>query len=153
MARKKAQRKQERTLVPHRTPNLSVLLERAKAGDSVKDLRAYLDAGGSPVAVVQVRGLVMLQVPLLHSMAYTSAHPHRHLAESVRLLMDAGADINAKAKDPDGDERTALMCAAERTCCTAVPDVLLRAGANPCVCSAPNCITSLHVATQIGSAR
>jgi hypothetical protein len=48
MARKKAQKKKpDTTLVPHRTPNLSALLERAKSGDSALAVKAYLDAGGS----------------------------------------------------------------------------------------------------------
>jgi hypothetical protein len=43
MARKKAQKmKQETTLVPHRTPNLGALLERAKTGDF-----AHVDYGSS----------------------------------------------------------------------------------------------------------
>jgi hypothetical protein len=131
MARKKAQRKQETTLVPHRTPNLSVLLERAKTGDSARAVKGYLDAGGSLAALSQWQdGNHLLQLPLLHAIAFRNAHPHRELTESVRLLIDTGTDINAKAAGPDGDERTALMCAAERKCCAAVADVLLKAGAD-----------------------
>jgi hypothetical protein len=67
MARKKAQRKQqETTLVPHRTPNLSVLLERAKAGESAADVAAFLRAGGSAQTLVETAELPM---PLLHYMA------------------------------------------------------------------------------------
>jgi hypothetical protein len=53
MARRKALRKKEQTtiLMPHRIPKLSVLLERAKAGDSAQAVRDYLAAGGSPVAL------------------------------------------------------------------------------------------------------
>jgi hypothetical protein len=85
MARKKAQRKQETTLVPHRAPNLGQLLEGAKTGDSAHAVEAFLDAGGSPAAVVQWRlSDGVLQLPLLHSVAYKNAHLHRELAESVR---------------------------------------------------------------------
>jgi hypothetical protein len=94
MARKKvlAEGKQETTLVPHRTPNLSALLERAKIGDSAADVEAYLDAGGLATTLVQGK---KLQVPLLHAMTCANVHPHRELGESVRLLVAAGADINA----------------------------------------------------------
>jgi hypothetical protein len=76
MARKKAQRKRETTLVPHRTPNLSALLERAKTGDSLQAVKAYLDAGGSAVAVVRGADGTQ-QLPLLHSMAVFNVHPHK----------------------------------------------------------------------------
>jgi hypothetical protein len=56
MARKKAQRKQPvtTTLVPHRSPNLSCLLERAQSGDAAQAVKAFLDAGGSADAMVHV---------------------------------------------------------------------------------------------------
>eukprot|EP00953_Heterococcus_sp_UTEX-ZZ885_P003496 2399-Heterococcus_DN1.PRE.7 len=70
MAQKKAQRKQETTLMPHRTPNLTAFLERAKTGESAQALKAYLDAGGSPMAVLEVSvrggGSVLQKLPLLH---------------------------------------------------------------------------------------
>jgi ankyrin repeat protein len=150
MARKKAQRKQETTLVPHKTPNLSALLERAKSG-SAQAVKAYLDAGGSPMALVQWQERHHLQLPLF-SVVHTSRHAHTELAESVRLLLDAGVDINAKAAGPDGDERTALMCAAQCCCCTAVVDVLLQAGADACLCSSLKRMTALHIAAMAGSA-
>jgi uncharacterized protein len=153
MARKKAQKKQETNLVPHRTPNLSALLERAKSGESADAVRAYLDAGGSPAALGEWRrGQHALQLPLLHCMAFLNAQPHEELAESVRLLVAAGADINAKIADPAGDKRTALLCAAERTCCNAVVDVLLQAGADASVSSSPKQMTALHVAAVVGPA-
>jgi uncharacterized protein len=80
------------------------------------------------------------------------AHPHRELAESVRLLVAAGADINVKSAGPDGNEWTALMYAAGRPCCTVVQDVLLRAGADASVRSSPCGSTALHVAAQVGLA-
>jgi uncharacterized protein len=153
MARKKAQRKQETTLVPHRTPNLSILQERAKTGESADAVRAYLDAGGTPMARVQIKdALNRHEVPLLHSMALTNAHPHRELAESVGLLMAAGADINDKAADCEGDDRTALMCAAECSCCSTVSEVLLQAGADVSMHSSLNRMTALHIAAMARSA-
>jgi uncharacterized protein len=151
MARKQAHKK-ETTMVPHRTPNLSALLERAKTGNSAADVEAYLDAGGAAdVCVHQKIGQHQLQLPLLHSMALASAHPHRELAESVRLLVEAGADINAKRAGPDGD-LTPLMYAAKRICCKAVLNVFLQAGADPFVSASPTCTTALHIAAQIGLA-
>jgi hypothetical protein len=74
MARKKAQRKQETTLVPHRTPNLSTLLERAKSGDSKQAVKAYLDAGGSAASLTQLKaGPHLVHLALLHHMAFTNA--------------------------------------------------------------------------------
>jgi ankyrin repeat protein len=149
--KKKAQRKQETTLVPHRTPNLSALLERAKNGDSVQAVQAYLDAGGSPVTVVQAIGHDgILQLPLLYNMVFTSSHPHRELAESMRLLIAAGADINATCfTDYDATNSTMLRCAIERGCCLRLLEVLLECGADPCIRCADN-MTVLHIAAQSG---
>jgi hypothetical protein len=74
-------------------------------------------------ARAEVRGAESLRlVPLLHSMIFTNARPHRELGDSVRLLLAAGADFQ-KTITFDGDELTALMCAADSaaqhrsTCC------------------------------------
>eukprot|EP00953_Heterococcus_sp_UTEX-ZZ885_P008098 4862-Heterococcus_DN1.PRE.1 len=91
--------------------NLSALLERAKCGDSSQAVKAYLDAGGSVAAQVRGEGpAAALQVPLLHYMASYNAHPHTELAESVKLLVEAGADIDAKviAASDDGIYSTVL---------------------------------------------
>jgi uncharacterized protein len=147
MAREKAQRKKETTLVPHITPNLSALLQRAQSGDAAQAVKSFLDAGGMPMALVQVSGEAM---PLLHSMVFTNAHPHRELAESVRLLVAAGANIDAPYAYTETLCSTALMCAAVRKCCTAVPAVLLEAGADPCA-PVSGSATALHRATRQGS--
>jgi Ankyrin repeats (3 copies) len=149
MARKKAQQKQETTLVPHRTPNLSVLLEKAKGG-SAQAVRAYLDAGGAPEALVQRQEGRHSQLPLLLYIDFLSRHPHRELVQSVRLLVDAGADINTTYTDSDGLGFTALICATESRCCSAVLKVLLEAGADPCVHSLPEHLTALHAAAAKG---
>ena len=130
MARKKAQKKKpDTTLVPHRTPNLSALLERAKSGDSARAVKSYLDAGGSAGAHVLTfeASSVEQQMPLLHHMALHHSHPHTELAECVRLLIDAGADINATDRD---NHYTALMCASAAGCCTTVLQILLQHGAD-----------------------
>jgi uncharacterized protein len=149
MARKKAQRKQETALVPHRTPNLSVLLEKAGTGDSAPAVEAYLAAGGSPKVVVEIRGVYgTLQVPLLFAMIANSSHPHRELADSLRLLVAAGADINA-TYTKDNLTWTVLGCAIDRECCPVLLELLLEHGADPCMRST-NDRTELHIAAQYG---
>jgi ankyrin repeat protein len=152
MARKKALRKQqETTLVPRRTSNLSVLLERARSGDSARAVKAYLDAGGTAGALTPHKGpTATIQLPLLHHMALSNSHPHKELAESVRLLAAAGADINAMS-GPDGDERTALVCASQSDCCTNVAQVYLQSGADALASKADG-MTSMHMAAAAGCA-
>eukprot|EP00953_Heterococcus_sp_UTEX-ZZ885_P030945 16300-Heterococcus_DN1.PRE.1 len=99
MARKKATRKQETKLVPHRSPNLSCLLDKAKSGDSIDDVRAYLGAGGSAKSLVELP-IGGYKVSLLNYMALRNAHPHKDLARSVQLLVAVGADINAASTGP-----------------------------------------------------
>jgi ankyrin repeat protein len=128
------------------------LLEEALRGNP-QAVRAYLDAGGSPVASAHLRlGDITLekQLPLLHGMAFTSWHPHQELAKSVKLLSEAGADNNAPFPE---DGNTALLRVLARRCCSALPDVLLQAGADPYVrSSSPRRITAMHEAAVVGSA-
>jgi ankyrin repeat protein len=148
MARKKAQKKKEQitTLVPHRTPNLRGLLQSAKHGASAAAVSDYLAAGGTPV--VSFQGFEQ-QISLLHYMAVHNPRPHSELAESVRLLVAAGADINTMvAFGPDGS--TALMCASTRTCCTAPLQAFLDNGADALVRSANCGTTALHQAAAVG---
>jgi ankyrin repeat protein len=149
MARKKAQRKQETTLVPPKLPTLSALLHSTRTAASAQAVRTYLAIGGSCNALLPheygKQGKQM-QLPLLHHMACIGVHPHTELAECVQLLVAAGADINAA----DSDDRTAVMHAAGKPCCAAVLDAFLRAGADPCVRSSLCGSTALHVAALIG---
>jgi hypothetical protein len=130
MARKKAFRKAETRLVLHK--NNSALLKKAESGVSAKAVKAYLDAGGLADAIVPCAEPDMPQFPLLHHMVFTNAHPHSELAECVSLLLAAGVDINATFPEKCVIFYffyfTALLCVASCTCCSAVVDVLLRAG-------------------------
>jgi ankyrin repeat protein len=120
------------------------------SGDSVQAVKAYLDAGGSPgvlVSVLTPDGVI--HMPLLHSMVFLAEHPHRELAECVRLLVAAGADINATA-NYDGDERTALMYACERSCCIKALQSFLQNGADVIVRSPSDGMTALHQAATAG---
>jgi Ankyrin repeats (3 copies) len=152
MARKKALKKKARetALVPHRAPNLSALLERAKSGDSALAVKAYLDAGGSVEAVVHGKGpAAILQLPLLHYMVMYNAHPHAELSESVRLLVDAGADISTMA-GPDDNSRNALMCASTSDCCNKMLQVFLDHGADMLMPCRGHGRTALHWAAGFG---
>jgi hypothetical protein len=80
---KKAVPATETTLVPHRTPNLTDLLERAKSG-KLSDLQQYLKAGGS--ADVRNPTEQFKLVPLLTSIA---ASRHSDAAASIKLLLEA----------------------------------------------------------------
>jgi uncharacterized protein len=149
MARKKAlKKKPETTLVPHRTPDLSALLERAKNGCSAAAVRAYLNAGGSAHTLVQDGEARAAQIPLMHYMTLSNVHPHEELAECVRLLVEADADINATASLCE-IERTALMVAGMHTCCNEVQCALLQNGADVSVCAADG-TTALHLAAVAG---
>eukprot|EP00953_Heterococcus_sp_UTEX-ZZ885_P024040 13178-Heterococcus_DN1.PRE.3 len=110
MARKKAHYKKQQEssfVLQHTSPSLQVLLDRAKEGNSAQAVKAYLDAGGSPVARLQ-RGAQ--HMALLHYMAFCSTHPHNELAESVRLLVASGADVNViTATEPDGDTARCVL--------------------------------------------
>jgi hypothetical protein len=111
MARKKAQtKKQETTLVPHRTLQLSALRERAKTGDSAQAVRAYLQAGGS--AEVFGRSKAERMLPLLRYVILNNTHPHREPEESVRLLVEAGTNTNS-VTGPEGEANSTNDCKPE----------------------------------------
>jgi ankyrin repeat protein len=150
MARNKAAKKQEMRLVPHRSPNLSMLFERAQRSDSAQTVRAYLDAGGSPTALVDLQiGDQLLQLPLLLAIVFLNKHPHTHLAECLEHLIAAGADIDQVTILSGNREYTALMFAAERNCCVHLLHVLLQHGADPNHSSASG-VTALHRAAAPG---
>jgi ankyrin repeat protein len=153
MARKKASRKQETTLVPHRTPDLSSLLESARTGGSTQAAEAYRNAGGSPAALVDLpRATGVQRLPLMHSIALTSSHPHTHLAACVELLVAAGADMNSTCSGGANEMHTTVIIAAERGCCIKPLQVFLRNGADPSLCCAKDRVTALHKAAGSGLA-
>jgi uncharacterized protein len=145
---------EEETAV-HTAPSLSTLFERgAQTGDSALVVQAYLDAGGLATELVELKysNGDVLRVPLLHSIVVRNEHPHRKLAESVRLLVAAGASINATCSTDYGGDCTALMYALERKCCTRVLAVMLQLGADPRMRCLPTGTTALHIAAQRGLA-
>jgi ankyrin repeat protein len=69
------------------------------------------------------------------------------------LLVAAGADINASMAASDGVHFTALMRSVDNCCCPMALDILLQAGADPCVRISPKFITALHAAAMAGAVR
>jgi Ankyrin repeats (3 copies) len=150
MARKKAAKQQQSSaLVPHKTPNLNSLLERAKLGVS-RDVKTYLDAGGSATALVQITSRnKTVAVPLL----FAILHHHKEqkeVAASIELLVNAGAQVDATAPDLEGNKRCALVWTACCSCCTLPLQTLLRLGADPCLVHPDDGRTALHVAAFRG---
>eukprot|EP00953_Heterococcus_sp_UTEX-ZZ885_P012523 7187-Heterococcus_DN1.PRE.4 len=155
MGRKKSSKKREMTLIPHRTPNLSTLLDRAQVGDSAQAVKDYLAAGGSPMASVVLPTVtgVKLNVLLPQAITFNNEHPHKEFAECIELLVAAGADLNATYNNINGVD-CALMCAADERCCSQQLAVLLQHGANPNIWmnSPSRYRTPLHLAADVGLA-
>jgi ankyrin repeat protein len=156
MARKKAVKKQETALVLHKRADLDLtsLLSKAALGNSVQAVQDYLDAGGSATAVVkQFFCRELPQLTLLHAIVRSSAHPHAQLASCVRVLVAVGADLNTASTDFMGHDRTALMSAAERSCCSKPVHILLQNGAHVRVRFKADGATALHRAAVTGQIR
>jgi ankyrin repeat protein len=153
MARKKAAKQQQSSvLVPHRTPDLSSLLERAKQGRE-QDVKAYLDAGGSATALVQLRmpDNQLITVQLLFAVLKSHSN-QKEVAASIELLIAAGAQPNATAVDWDGHtQRSALVWAMFCSCCTLPLQTLLGLGADPCRITAADAQVALHTGALRGT--
>jgi ankyrin repeat protein len=90
------------------------------------------------------------QLPILHHIALHNQHPHRELSECLRLLIEAGADINAFF-GVGNDELTPVRRACEATCCTQKVQILMQHGANVSLSSADG-FTALHDAARFDRA-
>jgi Ankyrin repeats (3 copies) len=163
---KKAAPAAETTLVPHRAPNMTDLLERAKRG-KLSDVQQYLSAGGSPNVLVEVlmqdvnpanrscstkpvapEGHFAVPLPLLSSVA---AAGHSDAAASIQLLLQAGAAVDAIATGAIV-ERTALMLASSLSHGLSSVQALLQAGAEPCYQAGSDGMSALHLAAATGCA-
>jgi uncharacterized protein len=146
---KKGSKKQipaaETTLVPrdHRAPNLTDLLELAKGG-KLSDVQQYLNAGGSPNVLQRTEHLGL--VPLLFSVAKSW---HSVAAASIKLLLEAGAAVNAVASSPLR-ERTALLAACSIPNNLQAVQALLHGGADAYYQSSSDGISALHLAAAAG---
>jgi ankyrin repeat protein len=153
MPRKRAAKKVS-TLIPHRSPQLTELLEAAKTC-SHKTVRQFLAVGGLPDTLVEVQynGGSSVFAPLIFkaiAVHQDAEDPALHHA-SLELLLQAGANANAIGTNPDGLELTILMAACRVTCCTASVRLLLAHGSNPAL-QTPAGEAALHVAASKGRA-
>jgi uncharacterized protein len=150
MARKKAVKaSRSDAVIPHRSPNLSRLLERAKLGFA-RDVKSFLDAGGSTTAVARLcLAGQMKDLPLLFAIIYSHSHcaPQTEVAESIELLVKAGAPVDAWA-NCEGAEHTAVMKAALCPCCPLLLKTLLQLGADPCLLTPADGLAALHMAAS-----
>jgi ankyrin repeat protein len=155
MARKKAQRKQGAT---HQTvPDRDVLLFAAAFGD-LRALQAFLDAGGSPNALVDLySSSSSLQVSLVHAIIMTTQPPYPQLAACITLLKRAGAELEAQCTDHTGvasspGRCTAVAVACAKDSCTPLL-ALLQSGADAnAECDSAGS-KALHRAAAAGSLR
>jgi uncharacterized protein len=117
------------------------------------DVQQYLSAGGSPNVIVEVKfgPLTVLTVPLLCSLVLSPNH--REAADSIGLLLQAGAAADATFINDVQVESTALICAAHRPVALGgltVLQSLLDGGADPCYQTQDCGTTALHAAAAAG---
>jgi ankyrin repeat protein len=77
---------------------------------------------------------------------------HREAADSVKLLLQAGAVVDATFIDPMHGERTALMVASYQPGRLDALQALLDAGADPCYQTRDTGVSALHLAVIDGCA-
>jgi Ankyrin repeats (3 copies) len=144
-------RKQTTTLVPHRTPELSALLKQASLGRK-RDVLVYLRHGGSPEARAEVDMSTdtTVTVPLLQAIILRAAEPQlAKVGESLRVLIEAGAEVDRAAAGSEDRQRTALMYAAAAPGASLLR-LLLQHGADASLASATGGLRALHVAAVEG---
>jgi hypothetical protein len=92
----------EASLTEHKRLHLAELLEAAKICKR-GPLKRYLEAGGTPDAVVRLEQSEnkIFKVPLLHS-AVLNHHRGAEHAEGVEILLSAGARVDSVGYAPDG---------------------------------------------------
>jgi hypothetical protein len=98
----------ETTLTKHKRPHHAKLLEAAKTCKR-GPLKRYLEAGGTPDAVVMLDQVEpenqIFKVPLLHA-AVLKHHCSAEHAESIEILLNAGARVHSVGYAPDGSDRS-----------------------------------------------
>eukprot|EP00953_Heterococcus_sp_UTEX-ZZ885_P006729 4102-Heterococcus_DN1.PRE.2 len=141
----------QQQLAPPNAAEVRRLQAAAINGESASAVAAYLSAGGSPTAIVEVQnGGDHIKGPLIAAMIQRNRHPHTELAQSIALLMNAGADINATCTQHAGYGRTALMWASGHNCCSNGVQLLLQHGADPCKLNFDG-VSALHMAAGAGA--
>jgi Ankyrin repeats (3 copies)/Ankyrin repeat len=139
--------RKQTTLVPHRTPDLSALLKQASLGRK-RDVLVYLRHGGSPEAVAEVdmSAETTITVPLLQAIILRAAEPQlAKVGESLKVLIEAGAEVERAAIGSTNQQRTALMYVAAAPGSSSLR-VLLQQGADASLASATDGLTALHIA-------
>jgi ankyrin repeat protein len=144
----------ETTLVPHRAPNLTDLLERAQRG-KLSDVKQYLSAGGLPNVLVPLQstfGFGTSPAPAAPLLCGVVESLHNEAARSVELLLQAGAAVDATFVGANGTAYTALQLASMHTTAsaTACLQALLKGGADSCYHTG-NGMTALHYAAASGN--
>jgi uncharacterized protein len=128
----------------------------------LSDVQQYLEAGGSPNVLVEVLTQQKVKgegssdqpsqqlgsVPLLFC---TAGSRHSEVAVSIKLLLHAGAAVDAISNSTGTRDRTALTVA----CCAShnprVVQALLGGGADPCHQASSDGNSALHLAAAVGS--
>jgi hypothetical protein len=101
-------------LTKHKQPRLAKLLEAAKTCEPAA-LKRYLQAGGSPNAVVDMQCHQPCRVPLL--MAVVQSHRLKQCrgCMEILILVEAGAAVDAIGFCADDSAESALIWAAAQS--------------------------------------
>jgi ankyrin repeat protein len=150
----------ETTLVPHRAPNLTDLLERAAKGKP-SNVQQYLSKGGSANVLVKVLVTKVFDraqstdvphstqqlelVPLLLSVAESG---HSEAAASINLLLQAGAAVDATTSNSVAERTTLMLCSFSGNLISV--QALLQGGADPCYQASSDGVSALHLAASAG---
>jgi ankyrin repeat protein len=126
---------------------LKKLLEAASECKEVA-VRRYLEAGGSPNAIVNVMGI---SAPLL-CVAIINHHDRGCEGTLQLLLQHDAVNIEAVSVDINGTESTALILAADLDCCSLPLEALLQKGADVCRQTPTTRMSALHKAAYTGQA-
>ena len=126
---------------PHWIYSGDTVLHLAAAGHRVEIARMLLAAGADPLSAGSRRG----SQPLHYAADGCLQSPHwnaKRQVEMIRLLLNAGANIDAQDKNG-----ATPLHRAVRTRCAAAVNCLLDAGANPAIRNKPGS-TAFHLAVQ-----
>eukprot|EP00953_Heterococcus_sp_UTEX-ZZ885_P030017 15880-Heterococcus_DN1.PRE.1 len=105
-------------------------------------VESFLKAGGQP----SLKMPALLQAPLLHAVTLNT---HDQVPRCIRMLVRAGAAVDAMCPDEEGQTCTALMWASSNQLGAPAVRTLLKEGAQPSVQSSSG-RTALHMAANAG---
>jgi uncharacterized protein len=92
-----------------------------------------------------------LMMPLLHAVVLNH---HEEVGTSVKLLLSAGAVVDAACDDDPGynSDCTALMWTSGCKCCSEPMELMLAAGADPCRQQLGDAYSPVHISAMAGNA-